>query len=410
VQACGDAHLANFGLFASSERRLVFDINDFDETLPGPWEWDVKRLATSLEIAGRDNEFSAKQWREIVVAAVAAYRRAMRSFAVTTALQVWYAIPDAAAVKAWFDTDLDKTHRKRLTRALDKARTKDNLGALSRYAGIVDGRPRIVADPPLVVPLDELVGEASQLGDVEQALRELLRSYRSSLEPERRALLDQYRLVDFALKVVGVGSMGTRSYIALLLSDDVRDPLFLQAKEAGPSGWKGSAEIGVMVPQGMRVYGVGGRWRVPTLAPGTASGSRPISAPARHSTVPSVSSPGPTRTRTSVTTGRWWTRSAEAGSRPSPGCSGRSSCREGRGRGGGRSTSRNVNAELREDSTWTTRGPVEASRSTCTPGPARTSRSRCCSPTTTTTNAAWRRPGASPWRCSPRPGSTASRK
>jgi hypothetical protein len=104
VQACGDAHLANFGLFASSERRLVFDINDFDETLPGPWEWDVKRLATSLEIAGRDNEFSAKQWREIVVAAVAAYRRAMRSFAVTTALQVWYAIPDAAAVKAWFDT------------------------------------------------------------------------------------------------------------------------------------------------------------------------------------------------------------------------------------------------------------------------------------------------------------------
>jgi uncharacterized protein (DUF2252 family) len=309
VQACGDAHLANFGLFASSERRLVFDINDFDETLPGPWEWDVKRLATSLEMAGRDNEFSAKQRREIVVAAVAAYRRAMRSFAVTTALQVWYAIPDAAAVKAWFDTDLDKTHRKRLTRALDKARTKDNLGALSRYAGIVDGRPRIVADPPLVVPLDELVGEASQLGDVEQALRELLRSYRSSLEPERRALLDQYRLVDFARKVVGVGSVGTRSYIALLLSDDVRDPLFLQAKEAGPSvleefvgrgeyencgqrvvvgqrlmqavsdiflgwvhvqgfdgrsrdfylrqlrDWKGSAEIGVMVPQGMRAYG-----------------------------------------------------------------------------------------------------------------------------------------------------------
>jgi uncharacterized protein (DUF2252 family) len=309
VQACGDAHLANFGLFASPERRLVFDINDFDETLPGPWEWDVKRLATSLEIAGRDNEFSAKQLREIVVAAIARYRRAMRSFADATALQVWYAVPDAAAVKAWFDPALDKTRRKRLSRTLDKARTKDNLGALSRYAGIVDGRPKIVADPPLIVPLGDLVGEASQLGEVEQGLREMLGSYRSSLEPERRALLDQYRLVDFARKVVGVGSVGTRSYMALLLGDDVSDPLFLQAKEAGPSvleefvgcgeyencgqrvvvgqrlmqavsdiflgwvhvqgfdgrsrdfylrqlrDWKGSAEIGVMVPQAMRAYG-----------------------------------------------------------------------------------------------------------------------------------------------------------
>ena len=235
VQACGDAHLGNFGGFASPERRLVFDINDFDETLPAPWEWDVKRLAASLEIAGRDNGFSTKERREIVVAAVAEYRRAMREFADRTVLEVWYAHADMAAVQARFDPQLDRERRKRLARSVAKAQTKDNLGALGRFAGVQDGRPAIVADPPLIVPVGDLVGGGTEPAHVVQQLREMLSTYRTSLEPERRVLLDQYRLVDFARKVVGVGSVGTRSFMALLLGDDERDPLFLQAKEAGPS-------------------------------------------------------------------------------------------------------------------------------------------------------------------------------
>src|SRR5215217_4957745 len=150
VQACGDAHLANFGVFASPERRLVFDVNDFDETAPGPWEWDVKRLATSLEIAGRDNGYSTKQRRSIVLAAVAAYRKSMAGFAEKTALEVWYAHADEAAIQTRFSGTLDSVRRKRLARNMAKARTKDNLGALGRFAG-GQGRPEIVADPPLIV-------------------------------------------------------------------------------------------------------------------------------------------------------------------------------------------------------------------------------------------------------------------
>jgi len=314
AQICGDAHLANFGLFASPERRLVFDINDFDETLPGPWEWDIKRLATSLEVAGRDNGYSTKQRRSIVLAAVAAYRKAMAGFAEKTVLEVWYAHADEDALKARFeeagrDRKLTAQQRKRAARTMAKARTKDNLGALGRFAGGQDGRPEIVADPPLIVPIRELVEYGTDNAELQEQLQGMLDVYRSTLEPERRALLDQYRLVDFARKVVGVGSVGTRSWMALLLGDDVRDPLFLQAKEAGPSAleqfvapseydnagqrvvvgqrlmqavsdiflgwvrvkgldgrtrdfylrqlrdWKGSAEIEVMVPAGMQAYG-----------------------------------------------------------------------------------------------------------------------------------------------------------
>ncbi|MET0191109.1 MAG: DUF2252 family protein, partial [Pseudonocardia sediminis] len=158
VQICGDAHIANFGFFASPERNLVFDVNDFDETLPGPWEWDVKRLATSLEVACRGNGFPAKRTRRIVVGAVAAYRSAMRSFAGMTSLQVWYARADMAAVQKRIAPTLDKRRRRTLTRAVDKARTRDNLGALGRFAGTVDGRPRIVAAPPLIVPVGDLFG------------------------------------------------------------------------------------------------------------------------------------------------------------------------------------------------------------------------------------------------------------
>jgi hypothetical protein len=159
VQACGDAHMANFGLFASPERRLVFDINDFDETHPGPWEWDVKRLAASLEIAGRDNGYPAGQRQDIVVSAVAAYRQAMCEFADLPTLQVWYALAEMEALQARLAPQLSLSRRKNLARTVSKARTKDNLGALDRFVGNGDGRPRIVADPPLITPIRDLVGE-----------------------------------------------------------------------------------------------------------------------------------------------------------------------------------------------------------------------------------------------------------
>ena len=255
----GDAHLANFGLFASPERRLVFDINDFDETHPGPWEWDVKRLAASLEIAGRDNGYPAGQRQDIVVAAVAAYRQAMREFAELPTLQVWYAMAEMEALQARLAPQLDRSRRKNLARTVSKARTKDNLGALDRFVGISEGLPRIVADPPSITPIRDLVGNDRSADDVERGLRDILSSYRASLEPERRALLDQYRLVDMARKVVGVGSVGTRAYMLLLHGDDLRDPLFLQAKEAGPSvleefvGPSGYANCGQRVVVGQRL-------------------------------------------------------------------------------------------------------------------------------------------------------------
>jgi uncharacterized protein (DUF2252 family) len=213
----------------------VFDINDFDETLPGPWEWDVKRLAASLEIAGRDNGFSPKERRAVVLAAVASYRTAMREFAEQTVLEVWYARADMTDVQARVSTQLDPRRRKRLSRAVAKAQTRDNLGALGRFAGVKDGSPAILAVPPLIVPINDLAGTPTDPGLLLEQLRGVLTDYRESLEPERRALLDQYRPVDFARKVVGVGSVGTRAYMVLLLGDGGRDPLFLQAKEAGPS-------------------------------------------------------------------------------------------------------------------------------------------------------------------------------
>ena len=235
VQVCGDAHLSNFGLFASPERNLVFDINDFDETTQGPWEWDVKRLATSLAVAGRANDYSAKDRRSIVLAAVASYRRAMLRFAAMSTLDVWYARADLDTVRSMTDLRLKDRQREDLGRTVAKARTKDNLGALGRFASVVDGVTRLKAEPPLIVPIRDLF-DASEARALEGQLRQLLLAYRATLEPERRVLLDQYRLVDVARKVVGVGSVGTRSWMLLLLGDsDDADPLFLQAKEAGPS-------------------------------------------------------------------------------------------------------------------------------------------------------------------------------
>jgi uncharacterized protein (DUF2252 family) len=234
AQLCGDAHLSNFGIFGSPERHVVFDINDFDETLPGPWEWDVKRLATSVEIAGRANGYPSKVRRASVLATVAAYRRSKRDFARMDPLQVWYAHANMEQVAALTEGSLTARQRKNIERTVTKAQTKDNLGALGRFATVQDGVPRLTAEPPLVVPVRDLWKGKAEAKEMAEELRRLLTDYRDTLEPERRVLLDRYQLVDMARKVVGVGSVGTRSWMLLLIDDDGH-PLFLQAKEAGPS-------------------------------------------------------------------------------------------------------------------------------------------------------------------------------
>ena len=234
VQCCGDAHVSNFGVFGSPERRLVFDVNDFDETLPGPWEWDVKRLAVSMMIAARENGFPAKRRDRTVLDTVGSYRAAMRSFATMKNLDVWYAHVDADTPLENLGARIGAKTAARAERDLQTAHTRDNLQAFSKLTRLVDGEPRIVADPPLIVPLADLAEgvERSQMFD---ALHEQLRSYRATLEDDRRILLEQFRVVDFARKVVGVGSVGTRAWIALMLGLDGRDPLFLQIKEAEAS-------------------------------------------------------------------------------------------------------------------------------------------------------------------------------
>jgi uncharacterized protein (DUF2252 family) len=235
VQACGDAHLSNFGLFGSAERRLLFDVNDFDETLPGPWEWDVKRLAASLEVAGRDNGFTPKQRRDIVVAAASRYRQAMREFASMTNLDVWYAHADVTELRAQIDTQLRARQRKYLDKGLAKARTRDSTEELAKLTRIVDGRPRIISEPPLLIPIDELVRAETDRADLEGQLAALLGKYQRTLETDRKYLLQQFEFCDMARKVVGVGSVGTRCWIVLMLGRDETDPLFLQVKEAEAS-------------------------------------------------------------------------------------------------------------------------------------------------------------------------------
>ncbi len=309
VQCCGDAHLSNFGAFASPERRLVFDINDFDETLPGPWEWDVKRLAVSMLIAARDCGFPVKDQERVVLDTVEEYRTAMAGFATMKSLDVWYAHLDIESTINELASQFKPKMVKKAEKQLAKARTKDSMSAFSKLTRVVDGEARIVAEPPLIVPIDDLETglERDEMFDL---LHELLRSYRETLEHDRRVLLEEFRLADFARKVVGVGSVGTRAWIALMLGRDNQDPLFLQMKEAessvleeflspsrfenhgervvhgqrlmqassdiflgwvhieeGEGGlprdfygrqlkdWKGSAEIEQMVPKGMSQYG-----------------------------------------------------------------------------------------------------------------------------------------------------------
>jgi uncharacterized protein (DUF2252 family) len=236
VQLCGDAHLSNFGGFASPERAFLFDLNDFDETLAGPFEWDVKRLAASFEVAGRDRDFTDAERRKAVRQVVRTYREAMRGFANQRNLDVWYARLNSADIEAELRSQGDRKQAKQLSHAGKKARTKDSMKAFSKLTETVDGETRIVSDPPLVEPLRDLAAESGIDGDaIESEMNKLLRSYRRTLQDDRRHLLESYRYVDLARKVVGVGSVGTRCWIMLLLGSDTTDPLFLQIKEAGQS-------------------------------------------------------------------------------------------------------------------------------------------------------------------------------
>ncbi|MGW9136064.1 DUF2252 domain-containing protein [Streptomyces sp. NPDC055681] len=252
VQLCGDAHLLNFGLLASPERQLIFDINDFDESLPGPWEWDVKRLAASLAVAGRANGFTDRERARVVPAAVRSYREAMIRFAGMTNLGVWYARIDADRLAAMGSRKLTDGGRRNLGRAMDKARTRDSLQAFAKLTETVDGQVRIAADPPLLVPLTDLLPEVER-DALEERLRELIRGYSRSLQSDRRSLLGTFRFVDAARKVVGVGSVGTRCWIILLTGRDGRDPLFLQAKEAAASVLAAHVGAGEYRSEGERV-------------------------------------------------------------------------------------------------------------------------------------------------------------
>ncbi|GAA0683236.1 DUF2252 domain-containing protein [Kitasatospora atroaurantiaca] len=234
AQLCGDAHMLNFRLLASPERKLLFDINDFDETLPGPWEWDVKRLAASLVIAGRANDFADAERADIVLATVRSYRESMMRFAGMRNLDLWYASIDADRLQSLASEHLAKRGRKGLARAVAKARTRDSLQAFDSLTETVDGHARIAADPPLLVPLADLLPDVER-GVLEGEFRRLIERSGRSLPSDRRSLLADFRLVDVARKVVGVGSVGTRCWIVLLLGRDDDDPLFLQAKEADTS-------------------------------------------------------------------------------------------------------------------------------------------------------------------------------
>jgi uncharacterized protein (DUF2252 family) len=235
AQICGDAHLSNFGVFASPERQVMFDINDFDETLPGPWEWDVKRLAASLEIAGRDRGFAPADRRAIVLAMAEEYRARMKQTAGMRNLDVWYAHIE---VEALFEQLQAAATKKQLAKAranLAKARTRDSMQAFAKLTHEVDGERKIIADPPLIIPIEDLLPPGRERDEIEEEVRGVVRSYRRTLETDRRHLIETFHYGHMARKVVGVGSVGTRAWILLMLGRDDQDPLFLQAKEAQES-------------------------------------------------------------------------------------------------------------------------------------------------------------------------------
>ena len=234
VQLCGDAHLANFGAFASPDRALVFDLNDFDETLPGPFEWDVKRLAASLIVAGRDNGYTAKESRRVALAAVAAYRTAMADFAGQSMMAVWYARLEVEDALRDLRDKMPKGGAQAAEKLMAKAHSRDSMQALGKLTEVVDGQRRFINSPPLIVPFSELFSDVDA-EVLSERLRLVLRRYRQTLQSDRRHLLEQFQLKDMARKVVGVGSVGTRAYALLLEAGDGIEPLFLQAKEAQAS-------------------------------------------------------------------------------------------------------------------------------------------------------------------------------
>jgi uncharacterized protein (DUF2252 family) len=240
VQACGDAHLSNFGIF------------DFDETLPGPWEWDVKRLAASMEVASRENGLSRKQRRAVVLATVGRYREAMREFAGYSNLRVFYTRIDVEQIRDELGSRLTSRQRKKWDQGQAKARSADSMRDLKKLTRMVDGERRIVADPPLIVPLEDMAADMDP-DQVHVLVDDLITKYRRTLQPDRRLLLDQYQLTDMAHKVVGVGSVGTRCFIALMLGRDHRDPLFLQVKEAQESVLAPFAGASRIANEGQRV-------------------------------------------------------------------------------------------------------------------------------------------------------------
>jgi uncharacterized protein (DUF2252 family) len=239
VQLCGDAHLSNFGLFASPERQMVFDINDFDETLPGPWEWDVKRLAASFEVAGRDLGFSPADRAAVVTACVQQYRRRMRESAKMGTLDVWYAHTNIDEVTDWMSTAksqnlLGKKEEKSAERQIAKARTRNSVRVFAKRTSEVGGELRIVRDPPLIVPIEDLVLSPEERAATERDVAQIIRSYRRGQGREHHPI-EEFAYVHMARKVVGVGSVGTRCWIILMEGRDLNDPLFLQAKEAQAS-------------------------------------------------------------------------------------------------------------------------------------------------------------------------------
>ena len=233
VQLCGDAHLSNFGIFGSPERRLVFDINDFDETARGPWEWDVKRLAASLEVAGRESGFRTAERSRIVRRAVRSYRAAMREFSSMSMLEVWYQHLDLDDLLPRFRSLLDRKKTPSVWQAIAKARAHDHLQAFDKLARVVDGQCRIVSAPPLIVPVEEIIVGVDSVV-LSETLQSLIESYQRTLLANQQHLLGQYRLAHLARKVVGVGSVGSEAWILLLL-DGRGSPLFLQVKEAEAS-------------------------------------------------------------------------------------------------------------------------------------------------------------------------------
>jgi uncharacterized protein (DUF2252 family) len=233
AQLCGDAHLSNFGVFAAPDRRLVFSINDFDETHPGPFEWDVKRLAASFAVAGRDRGFDDREREQVNLEVGRSYREAIARYAGMPNLDLWYTRVDIEELRAELGKFVTAKERKRADKNLAKARTKDSLRAFSKLTEIVEGAPRIVGDPPVITPIEDILGD--RLDEFETFLHSVLRSYRRTLSGDRRRLLERYRYAHAARKVVGVGSVGTRAFIMLLLGRDDSDPLFLQFKEAEAS-------------------------------------------------------------------------------------------------------------------------------------------------------------------------------